>query len=437
MFAKMKIYVLLASLLAFQNLSATNAYITDFIPDSVTIIDMATNAEIGAIPVNPTPAALERTPDGQFIYVACAGLSPSVDVIRVSDRMVVHRITDASLLSPTDIVITPDGKQAWVVNSSGIVSIISTEMNCVIEAIPIDTSLYRIALSSNGQKAYVTNPASNRVSVIDTTTRAVTPITTGIGSYPTCIAVTLDDQYIYVMNSKSSTVSVIRAATNTVPYLIKLPDHSAPGAVAFTPDGQFAYIPDFNPPHHLFVIDTATFTIVDTISHPSFNGPSDIAITADGQFAYVTNKNDKTVSVIQTTFPRAVVQTIRPSKKTEPPPNLTEPVEIEEPVTQELIPLLEDKFLKLEPPLNLSVREEINNFGLIYEYLIHLDWKENPNSSPINGYHIYRDGKRLATVPKGQLHHQISMKKKGKRHLYSVTAFNALGQESSTLSIEF
>ncbi len=439
----MKSYLLLVFLIFLPNLSATNAYVTDFIPDAVTIIDTTNNAEIGVIPVNPTPTALDRTADGQFIYVTCAGSSPSVNVIRVSDRTVVHRITDTSLSSPTDIAMTPDSKHAWVVNSSGIVSIISTETNTVIDTIPVSTSSFRIAISSNGLKAYVTNPDSNSVSVIDTTTRAVTTITTGIGLNPTGIGVTPDNQFIYVMNAKSSTISVIRAATNTVPYLIKLPDLSAPGVIAFTPDGRFAYVPDLNPPYHLFVIDTETSSIVDTIIHPTFNGPSDIAMTPDGRFAYVTNKSDTTVSVVQTTIPREVIQTIRPSIKMETPIAEEKVLPLEPPteefnkaVIQEEIPFVEETLLQLEPPINFTIKEEINDFGLIYEYVIHLNWRQNPTSLPSSGYYIYRDGKRVATVSNDQFHYQISMKKKGKRHFYSVTAFGAAGRESASVILE-
>jgi len=54
----------------------------------------------------------------------------------------------------------------------------------------------------------VTNPYSNTVSVIDTTTNAVVT-TIPVGTYPHGVAVAPDGSHVYVANSNSNTVSII------------------------------------------------------------------------------------------------------------------------------------------------------------------------------------------------------------------------------------
>ena len=128
-------------------------------------------------------------------------------------------------------------------------------------------------------------------------------------SNPQGIAITPDGQYAYVTNSSNSSVSVISIATNS---LLLTPGldfvFSRPQGIAITPDGNYAYVTNagsfFSPDTSVSVIDTnpssSTYnTIIDTIF--GFEGPYDIAITSDGQYAYVTNfysNNGTSVGVI-------------------------------------------------------------------------------------------------------------------------------------------
>jgi YVTN family beta-propeller protein len=61
----------------------------------------------------------------------------------------------------------------------------------------------------------VTNTGSNTVSVLDTVTNTVAARVT-VGVEPKGVAVTPDGQHAYVTNFGSNTVSVIATATNTV-----------------------------------------------------------------------------------------------------------------------------------------------------------------------------------------------------------------------------
>ena len=78
------------------------------------------------------------------------------------------------------------------------------------------------------------------VSVITTATGEVSA-TIPVGNIPGAVAFTPDGKYAYVTNGGDGTVSVITTATGEVSATITV--GSFPGSVTFTPDGKHAYVP--------------------------------------------------------------------------------------------------------------------------------------------------------------------------------------------------
>jgi YVTN family beta-propeller protein len=139
--------------------------------------------------------------------------------------------------------------------------------------------------------AYVANQGSNNVSVIDTATNKVVT-TIGVGFGPEAIAVTPDGNHAYVVGGggfgssgiSSGTVSVIDTATNTVVAMV--PVGAIPRGVAVTPDGTHAYVASWFFSPSVSVIDTATNTVVATVPLSNIN-PIAVAVTPNGKYAYV------------------------------------------------------------------------------------------------------------------------------------------------------
>jgi YVTN family beta-propeller protein len=72
-----------------------------------------------------------------------------------------------------------------------------------------------VAVTPNGETAYVVNLGSNDVSVIDTADNTVTG-TVAVGGDPSGVAITPDGNLAYVTNYSSNDVSVIDTADNTI-----------------------------------------------------------------------------------------------------------------------------------------------------------------------------------------------------------------------------
>ena len=96
-------------------------------------------------------------------------------------------------------------------------SVISTATNTVTATIPVGNSPIGVAVTPNGEYAYVTNEGSDTVSVINTATNAVTANIT-VGTMPMGVAVTPNGAYAYVTNrgiEAAKPSSVISRATKT------------------------------------------------------------------------------------------------------------------------------------------------------------------------------------------------------------------------------
>jgi YVTN family beta-propeller protein len=155
---------------------------------TISIIRTSDNSvQLNAITGFSGPFDIAITPDGKFAYVTNFGsnnFSPvgtTVSVVSISSNTIVDTITLG--IQPSGIAIAPDGSLAYVSNystlyngagftdltsSQGTIDVIALPSNTVSSSIigGIGFSPAEIAISPNGQFAYVTNYSSNTVSVI-------------------------------------------------------------------------------------------------------------------------------------------------------------------------------------------------------------------------------------------------------------------------------
>ncbi|BCD23504.1 hypothetical protein BC30090_2401 [Bacillus cereus] len=228
-----------------------------------------------------------------------AGLS-EVFVINTSSNTVIAGPIIAGRF-PSGIAITPNGNTAYVANNiDSNVSIINTITNTNVGTIPTDFGPYEVAITPDGSRLYVT--AFNNVIVINTITNTVIDTIT-LGDKPSGIAITPDGNRAYVTEIVNNNVFVISTITNTV-IAPPISVGSNPQAIAITPDGNRAYVVNLDD-DNISIIDTNTNTVINTF--PAGDGPIDIAITPDGTRAYVTDVNN--ISVINT-ITNTVIDTI-------------------------------------------------------------------------------------------------------------------------------
>jgi autotransporter-associated beta strand protein/YVTN family beta-propeller protein len=262
------------------------------------VVDTSTNLVAGSpIAVGNSPTAAAVTGDESSVYVTNY-LDNSVSPINTATNTAGTPIAVGT--KPLGVAITPDGKTAYVVDSNNSVTVISTATNTVVATIAVTTIPAAsgpvfpvgVAVSPDGKTVYVTNTNGNTVTPIDTATNtAGTPFSAG-GNVPTGVAVSPDGKTLYVTNNFSNTVGVINTANDTLVATITV---AVPIGVVVSPDGKTVYVAEQN--GTVTPISVATNTAGSAIAVGG--NPIGVAVSPDGTTVYVTSESG-TVTPIST-----------------------------------------------------------------------------------------------------------------------------------------
>ena len=299
------------------------AYVSNNFDGKVYVINTSSNTMMSdtfQVGNGPMGVAVTATPNGDHVYVGNSGGDGSgngtVSVIRTEDNTVstIERVGFA----PFGVSVTPNGEYAYVSDfGDDKVYVIQTSDNKVfdtdpstpeIDPITVEWCPFGVSVTPDGKYAYVSNFASNSVSVIRTEDNTNTVIhtitkTDGIGNGPFGVSVTPDSKYAYVSNLGDNTVSVIRTEDNSVVKTITV--GNGPAGVSMTPNGKYVYVNNSGA-GTVSVIQTSDNTVIDTdpstpeidpieVGKQPYGG---IAVSPDGKSVFVGNFEDGSVSVI-------------------------------------------------------------------------------------------------------------------------------------------
>ena len=149
-------------------------------------LDLEAGREIGRLPLDKTPRAVDASPDGRRVHFTLAGVD-AVQVLDVASGRVVAQIPVGA--SPHQSPFTRDGRLALVPSQGpGELAIIDAGRDTVLGTVAVGKLPHWTTASADGRVAYVTNEASNDVSVVDLPGRRVIA-TIAVGNAPRKIAV--------------------------------------------------------------------------------------------------------------------------------------------------------------------------------------------------------------------------------------------------------
>ena len=192
---------------------AKTVLVAGFGTNQVSFLDTATNAVAGAVPV-PSPHNIAISPDGRRAYVASQVQgSAALVVIDVTRRSVVGRVALDKV--PRALNFSPDGKQLYFTEAgASAVQVLDPATDTVVDQIPVGASPHHPLFVGTGQTALVVVQGPGQLAVVDTATKAVTPVT--VGQFPHWVAVSSDGGFAYVTNETSDDVSVVALDTKKV-----------------------------------------------------------------------------------------------------------------------------------------------------------------------------------------------------------------------------
>jgi YVTN family beta-propeller protein len=154
--------------------------------EALAVIDLGNGTEVGTIPLNHTPRALNVSPDGADLAYTVAG----VDALQVADLTAQQLETQIPTgASPHHPLFTPDGKLGLVVSQGpGTLDLFDPATYTSTGSIKVGTMPHWIGVTSDSRWAYVTNESSNDVSVVDLAEHKVSA-TVAVGNGPRKIVV--------------------------------------------------------------------------------------------------------------------------------------------------------------------------------------------------------------------------------------------------------
>ena len=252
-------------------------------------------------------------------------------------------------VSPRELVVTADGRWAYVANSgSGTVSVVSIATGKVVATIPVGGSPIALAVSTNqkqvfvstcgDEKIYALNIASNTVAYSFQTGACGDLVATSdgkslyIGGSPSMFDITVatiatrslaepiftgapvgeltpsaDQTKVYLSNRDDYGVIIIDTAAPQTP-LRKFTTSHPPIASTPSPDGKTVYASlgrDLftGPSNAVEVIDIATNRVRASIA---INAPSSLVVSPDGSKLYVLSTENNTIVTVSTTTNRVL-----------------------------------------------------------------------------------------------------------------------------------
>jgi len=188
-------------------------YVANSGNSTVAAISTFSNVITNTITVGGSPVSMAETPDGQKVYVANAGVGggpASVVSINTTDDSVNPPIvasTTAPWTSPVWVASRSDSQRAYVLDKgSGFVSAIDTFVDVVKATASVGVGADYMFYDPTLDRLYVTNPATNIVTVLDASTDALTPMTASVAN-PITVTALLDGTRAYVASAAVSGTS--------------------------------------------------------------------------------------------------------------------------------------------------------------------------------------------------------------------------------------
>ena len=281
-------------------------------PNDIISLPGPTKSAPNAPPASPVFAAAA----GGKLFVAEPGLGNQVADIAPGSEAPSAQITVGH--NPVALVATPDGTKLYCLNhDDSSVSVIFPATDQVITTIPLaptGASPFWGAVSSDGTRVFVVNQGSSTVSVIDTTSDTVVDTfphaAAGetIGAGPNYIVFQASLNRAYITSPAGNSLSIIdnNMGTMQTRSLAAAPCNAQhPISVTALADGTRVYVAD-DVTSSVCVLNTTNNTFTKSI--PVGTAPVFIASNSDSTRVYTANSGSADVSIIQTSSDTTVKQ---------------------------------------------------------------------------------------------------------------------------------
>jgi YVTN family beta-propeller protein len=275
---------------------------------------------VGAESISRAPHNVQVAPDGKSVWItanahghhghdsdAQAPMFPPSDQLIVVDPatdMVIRRIDIAPMAHLSHVVISPDGRTAFVnaQNLHRIYRIDTTNGHILGFTGVAGLGPHGIRLAPDGSRGFLAMLDGKSLGILDAQSGGMTVVP--LGGAAVQAGITADGRTAVASVYDTRRVALYDVGSRTLAYVDLPAEAKGPVQLYPTPDSRFIYVADqgvyFGQPtgNRCYKIDLSTRQVVKAIQ--AGQAPHGIVISADGKFAYVTNLLSDDVSVIDT-----------------------------------------------------------------------------------------------------------------------------------------
>jgi YVTN family beta-propeller protein len=314
-------------------------YVQNSNSNSISVIDLATNAILRNITVDGTPHNIKLSEDQLTLYILTSNRDSGTifmlnttsnelmketiptevsvqDIAIFNGTMYASDVLGGKVLvmnvngtiideidvgsRPQSMEVRPDGQVLYVTRLGGPISVVDLEQKIVIKEIDSASMPHRLSFTNEGAVLFVVNTGSDTLSVIDSRKHEVIK-TIPVGDSPGYVALNPDETLAYVTNMESNTVSILDADK----VVNEIPVGNGPYGIAFSADGgDLAYVSNMRG-NDVSVINTTSNNVTATISSGGTGPHQMVARKPDVEIVRTednNNNNNNNSSVITRVF---------------------------------------------------------------------------------------------------------------------------------------
>ena len=264
---------------------------------TLSVIDPVAMKPVGTVAVGRGPHEVVVSPDGRTAYVANYGdqvPNNSISIVDIAGLKESKRVDLGGLLRPHGMVEF-GGKIYFTSEASRTVARydpVADKVDWI--AGTGQSATHMLVLSPDGKKIYTANIASDTVTVI--TVGPPTPaaiVQVAVGKQPEAIDISPDGREVWVGQNGDGRISVIDTESNFVKDSFRVGE--LPIRLKFTPDGKRVVVTDPKG-GHVVIVDSATRSEVKRITMSGV--PLGIQMAPDGKRAYIARAEAGTVEAL-------------------------------------------------------------------------------------------------------------------------------------------
>ena len=279
--------------------------------NSATVIDAATGNVLATLPTGEGPHEVAASNDGKWALVSNYGVrgkpGNTVTVIDVGNLAVVRTIELREDQRPHGMKFLPgDSLVAITSETSKSIILVDVRSGALVKRLPTNgRATHMLGVSAKGDRIAAGNIADNTISIVSLTSTDE-PKVIPVARQPEGIAITPDGNFAWVGSNRDSIVLVVDVRTGLAADTLR--GFGLPYRLAVSPDGRRVVVTDpmkatirvfdTNTRHERFVIDVPHDSLVATAEVSGSPSPEGVVISRDSKWAFVTLQGRNRVATI-------------------------------------------------------------------------------------------------------------------------------------------